>query len=181
MAAFAEIQERIPIVFPVHPRTQKMIRTALGDPSDRSGPDNLQKGSPLTEGTINRLRNLKMTDPVGYLDFIKLQANARLVLTDSGGIQAETTVLNVPCLTLRKNTEWPITLERGTNTLVGAEPEGIVGGVQKILSQEFPPGREKAGVPELWDGKTAKRIVGILKNLALQGQLFTNSIHRGNF
>jgi UDP-N-acetylglucosamine 2-epimerase (non-hydrolysing) len=101
---------------------------------------------------------LHLTDPLGYLDFMKLLAHARLVLTDSGGIQEETTVLGVPCLTLRNNTERPATVEQGTNTLVGLDPDRIVGCALKSLGTIPGPAR----VPDLWDGRAAVRILEIL-------------------
>jgi UDP-N-acetylglucosamine 2-epimerase (non-hydrolysing) len=104
--------------------------------------------------------NLQVTEPLGYLEFLNLMANARLVLTDSGGIQEETTILSVPCLTLRKNTERPVTVTQGTNTVVGSDPERIVTEVLAILD-----GKGKAGrVPELWDGQVASRIVKVLES-----------------
>jgi UDP-N-acetylglucosamine 2-epimerase (non-hydrolysing) len=101
---------------------------------------------------------LIVVDPLGYLDFMKLLADARLVLTDSGGIQEETTVLGVPCLTLRNNTERPITIEQGTNRLVGLAPNRIVDAAHKVLSAPKTAGR----TPDLWDGQAAVRIVDIL-------------------
>src|SRR5262249_9497779 len=101
---------------------------------------------------------VKVVEPLGYLDFLKLMAHARLVLTDSGGIQEETTVLGVPCLTLRTSTERPATISEGTNTLVGLAPDRIVAEGQKALAQ--PLGQVRR--PELWDGKAAARIVNIL-------------------
>ena len=96
---------------------------------------------------------------MGYLEFLALMMNARLVLTDSGGIQEETTILGVPCLTLRENTERPITIVEGTNTLVGADPARIVAETRRILAGKGKTGR----VPELWDGHAAERIVEILR------------------
>jgi UDP-N-acetylglucosamine 2-epimerase (non-hydrolysing) len=134
--AITRLQQELPIVFPVHPRTRKV----------------------LGESGAGRLPNLILTEPLGYLDFMKLLGHARLVLTDSGGIQEETTVLAVPCLTLRNNTERPITVEQGTNRLVGLDPERIVQAGLEVLNRPDPVGR----VPELWDGKAAGRIVDIL-------------------
>ncbi len=131
--AVERLQRELPIVFPVHPRT----RGALEATAAKSLP------------------NLILTEPLGYLDFLKLLAYARLVLTDSGGIQEETTVLGVPCLTLRNNTERPITVEEGTNRLVGLEPARIIGAALEVLGQPPQPGR----VPYLWDGNAAVRIV----------------------
>jgi UDP-N-acetylglucosamine 2-epimerase (non-hydrolysing) len=136
LSAIEHIQRELPIVFPVHPRTRKS----------------------LEEHDVGSLPGLIVTEPLGYLDFMKLLAEARLVLTDSGGIQEETTVLGVPCLTLRNNTERPITIEQGTNRLVGLEPERIVAAARRVLSEPKRNGR----APDLWDGRAAGRIVDIL-------------------
>jgi len=138
--AFGEIQTRLPLIFPIHPRTEKMI-AELG-----------------LQSQVAAMDNLRFVAPVGYLDFLKLQKSARLVLTDSGGIQEETTVLGVPCLTLRENTERPITVEVGTNQLVGLDQERIVRAAMDILDGNEKPGR----IPEGWDGKAAERIVETL-------------------
>ena len=136
LGAIGRLQRELPIVFPVHPRTRKAL-----------------------EGrNVAAMSGLTVVDPLGYLDFMKLVSQARLVLTDSGGIQEETTVLGVPCLTLRNNTERPITIEEGTNTLVGLDPERIVAASLRALSQQCRPGR----IPELWDGRAAARIVDSL-------------------
>jgi UDP-N-acetylglucosamine 2-epimerase (non-hydrolysing) len=132
-----EIHEELPVVFPIHPRTAAALRTHLGDRTPR----------------------LRSVEPLGYLEFLRLMADARLVLTDSGGIQEETTVLGVPCLTLRENTERPVTVSRGTNRLVGSDPATIRLEVRKILEGETPRG----AVPERWDGKAAGRIVDVLE------------------
>ncbi|MBY0527658.1 MAG: UDP-N-acetylglucosamine 2-epimerase (non-hydrolyzing) [Gemmataceae bacterium] len=134
LTAIQRLQRELPVVFPVHPRTRKAL-------DGRALP-----------------RNLRLTDPLGYLDFLKLMAHARLVLTDSGGIQEETTVLGVPCLTLRSNTERPATIEQGTNQLVGLDPERIITAALQVLAA--PPQQRR--VPEKWDGRAAKRIVDIL-------------------
>jgi UDP-N-acetylglucosamine 2-epimerase (non-hydrolysing) len=102
--------------------------------------------------------SLKLTDPLGYLDFMKLVAHARLVLTDSGGIQEETTVLGVPCLTLRSSTERPVTIEKGTNVLVGPDPAKI----GAAWRQARDCGARAGGSPELWDGKSAARVLDVL-------------------
>jgi UDP-N-acetylglucosamine 2-epimerase (non-hydrolysing) len=132
-----EIHQELPVVFPVHPRTKAAIARGL-------------------DGQAPKLRT---TDPLGYLEFLELMSEARLVLTDSGGIQEETTTLGVPCLTLRDNTERPVTCTHGTNVLVGSDPERIRAEARKILQ-----GRSKAGtMPEGWDGLAARRIVDVLE------------------
>ena len=124
----------------MHPRTKKMIDAF-----------NLQN-------YISSSENLIITDPIGYLDFMQLMQNAKLLLTDSGGIQEETTYLGIPCITMRDNTERPATIELGTNILVGSDNELIIKEMKKILDGEGKKGK----IPELWDGKAAQRIVSIL-------------------
>ena len=138
VAALLQIQTQLPLLFPVHPRSRKQLeKTELLDR--------------LVQASI------RVLDPLGYLDFLSLMTKARLVLTDSGGIQEETTVLGIPCLTMRNNTERPITLEMGTNHLVGNKEEGILAGFREVFNR---PLRNR--VPELWDGKAALRIEQIL-------------------
>ena len=132
-----EINAEIPVVFPVHPRTAAAIASHLGG----SEPD------------------LRLTAPLGYLDFLRLMADSKLVLTDSGGIQEETTALGVTCLTLRDSTERPVTVEQGSNTIVGSDPGTIRAEARKALDGQGKQGR----VPELWDGSAATRIVDILE------------------
>jgi UDP-N-acetylglucosamine 2-epimerase (non-hydrolysing) len=103
-----------------------------------------------------------MIPPQGYLDFIHLLGNARLVLTDSGGVQEETTILRVPCLTMRENTERPITITRGTNRLVGVEPAVILQAANETLDAGMPEGP----MPELWDGAAAGRILDVLERVS---------------
>jgi len=142
LGALAEIQREIPVVFPMHPRTRARI-SEFG----------------LSQ-CFASMPNLVVTEPLGYLDFLSLYSNSKMVLTDSGGIQEETTVLGIPCLTLRDTTERPITMTEGTNRLVGNHPDRIKEEAFAVLKGERRPGR----VPELWDGKTAGRIVdAILK------------------
>jgi UDP-N-acetylglucosamine 2-epimerase (non-hydrolysing) len=140
MAAIGQVSQRLPIVFPAHPRTQKRL-------------EEFDFHFNLTPQF-----NVSIIPPLGYLDFLNLEMNAKFVMTDSGGMQEETTVLNVPCLTLRKTTERPITVSQGTNTVVWNKTDMIINEAVKILD-----GRGKKGkCPELWDGKTAERIVAII-------------------
>jgi UDP-N-acetylglucosamine 2-epimerase (non-hydrolysing) len=142
IVALEELARRLPVVFPAHPRTRKMI-DALG----------------LT-GRIEKIKDLLLIDPVGYLDFLQLLSGARLVLTDSGGIQEETTVLGIPCVTLRENTERPITVEMGTNTIAGTNPGNIIKAAFSALDN--PSNTSGPRVPPLWDGHTAERILDAL-------------------
>ena len=135
------ISEKIKIVYPIHPRPKKMIKAY-----------NL---SNKFEG----LKNLLFIEPLGYIDFVKLVKDSNFVLTDSGGIQEETTILKVPCLTMRENTERPVTIKKGTNYLVGRDKNKII----KCINN-FMKGKAKSErIPALWDGSTAKRIVKILE------------------
>src|SRR5216683_5771581 len=136
LGAINAIAAEMPLIFPVHPRTQQH----------------------LTQGGIQHHPQLRLIPPIGYLDFLCLLSQAKLVLTDSGGIQEETTALGIPCLTLRENTERPITVTEGTNRIVGGDPARIVAAVRDILAGRTNGGR----VPPLWDGRAAKRIVEIL-------------------
>jgi UDP-N-acetylglucosamine 2-epimerase (non-hydrolysing) len=140
MEALSRIQEDVPILFPAHPRTVKRI-------SDFG-----------FEGRLDTTPGLRITEPLGYLEFLDLMMHAQMVLTDSGGIQEETTILGIPCLTIRENTERPVTIIEGTNILVGTDPERIVKEARRILAGETKAGQ----VPELWDGRAAERIVRIL-------------------
>jgi UDP-N-acetylglucosamine 2-epimerase (non-hydrolysing) len=144
--ALEEIARRLPIVFPAHPRARKMI-AELG----------------LSE-RVEKIKGLRVIDPVGYLDFLQLLSGARLVLTESGGIQEETTVLGIPCLTLRGNTERPITVEMGTNTIAGTNPADII--KTALAGLDRPPDRFAPRVPPLWDGHTADRILDALVRTA---------------
>lgn len=137
-----ELAESSRIIFPVHPRTQKQIRE-LGL-------------EPFFSGS-NSSNGIEMIDPQGYRDFLCLMTHARLVVTDSGGVQEETTALRVPCVTLRNNTERPATIEYGSNVLGGTKCETIKQAIRRQLGR-----REKTEIPELWDGRAAARIVGIL-------------------
>lgn len=137
------VQKQLPIVFPIHPRTR----------------NNLERFGLLAR--IAAMKNLRLADPLGYLDFLKLTASARAVLTDSGGIQEETTILKVACLTLRENTERPVTAEVGSNRIVGTDPEKILAAWHSIADVD----PATFGIPPLWDGQAAKRIAEIIGNM----------------
>lgn len=134
------VQREMPVVFPIHPRTRNQLEATT-----------------LWEG-VAAMENVVAIDPLGYLDFVKLLSNARIVFTDSGGIQEETTIMMVPCITLRGNTERPITVEMGSNQVAGTDPKRILEAYRKALTIK----RENFGVPPLWDGKAADRIVDIV-------------------
>lgn len=146
--ALCQISEDMPVIFPVHPRTAK----------------NIEKFG-LTE-MINDSKS-RLIPPISYMTFINLYKDASLVLTDSGGLQEETTVLGIPCFTIRENTERPVTIEEGTNTLVGISKDEILAAYE-LFKKDGP---KKGRVPELWDGKTAERIVSIL----LSGNITLNA------
>jgi len=134
LSALAEVAAQLPVVFPMHPRTRARLPEGFEAPG------------------------LKLVEPLGYLDFLALTADARLVMTDSGGIQEETTALGVPCLTLRENTERPVTVEVGTNQLVGTDPAKAVAAAREVLAGRGRQGR----VPERWDGRAAERVAEVL-------------------
>ena len=145
LEALREIAEDLPLVLPMHPRTRKMV--------DAFGFANF-----FTTG--GKARSLYATPPLSYLEFLSLMLSARLVLTDSGGIQEETTALGIPCLTLRNTTERPVTCSEGTNRLIGTGKQAILDAGKRALSA--PPVAGK--VPEKWDGKAAERIVAVLRD-----------------
>ncbi len=140
LEAVAVIQHDLPIVFPIHPRTRKNL--------DLLGLRDRVEGMP----------NLRLVDPIGYLDFLKLNANASVILTDSGGLQEEATILRVPCITIRENTERPVTCEVGSNQLVGTRSEAILAAYERVKRGEYA----HRGIPDLWDGRAANRIVDVL-------------------
>lgn len=139
-AGLARLGESMPVIFPVHPRARARI-AEFG-----------------LDGLFTPEHGIRLLEPAGYLDFMNLVAHARVVLTDSGGIQEETTILGVPCLTMRDNTERPITIEQGTNRLVGNRTEAIVTGIEAVLADRAPDSRS----PELWDGHAGQRIVAAI-------------------
>jgi UDP-N-acetylglucosamine 2-epimerase (non-hydrolysing) len=134
LSVLSEVAQSIAVVFPIHPRTRARLPAGFFAPG------------------------LKLIEPLGYLDFLALTAEARLVLTDSGGIQEETTALSVPCLTMRENTERPVTVEVGTNQLVGVDPARVIPLAREVILGRAPKGR----IPELWDGHAAERIAEVL-------------------
>lgn len=141
VSAFEIIQKELKLVFPIHPRTKKNI------------------DSSVMVTRIEAMKNLILLDPVGYLDFLKLTANSAFVMTDSGGIQEETTILQIPCMTLRENTERPVTVTQGTNMLVHIDTQDILKHYNEIKAVKF---QTKGKIPKFWDGKAAKRIVDII-------------------
>lgn len=134
------IQQDRPILFPIHPRTRKNIAT-FG-----------------FQQRIDAMNRFHLMDPIGYLDFLNLQSSAAVVLTDSGGVQEETTALKIPCITLRENTERPVTAQIGSNQIVGTETDRIVSAYRRVTSGHWRTPR----IPPLWDGKAAQRIVETL-------------------
>jgi UDP-N-acetylglucosamine 2-epimerase (non-hydrolysing) len=141
VSAFETIQKEMPLVFPIHPRTRKNL-----------------EGTSLQQ-RVAAMAGLHLIEPVGYIDFLQLTANAAVVITDSGGVQEETTILGVPCMTLRSNTERPVTIAEGTNRLVKVTASDIVESFQQLKSHSFAvSGR----IPHLWDGKAAQRIAAAI-------------------
>ena len=149
--ALKDVSKKIPILFPAHPRTQKQIKVFGYEKYF-----NVLSLNPMN--SIHPKNSINLSGPLSYLDFLNLMANSKLVYTDSGGIQEETTILGIPCLTIRENTERPVTIEEGTNILVGSDREKIAEESYKILKGKGKKGR----IPKLWDGKASERIVNIL-------------------
>ncbi|MBU8896272.1 UDP-N-acetylglucosamine 2-epimerase (non-hydrolyzing) [Corallococcus sp. M34] len=149
IGSLRDVARRLPLVFPVHPRTRKMLT---------------EQGW-LAE--LERAPGMKLVEPMGYLEFLALTSQARVILTDSGGLQEEATALGVPCLTLREQTERPVTVEVGTNEVVGTDAARILAAVDRILAGQGKQGR----VPELWDGRTGERIADLYaRSVGAQGQ-----------
>jgi UDP-N-acetylglucosamine 2-epimerase (non-hydrolysing) len=139
LRSLARIAAELPVIFPVHPRTARHL------------------AAPHLAGMLDRAGVIRLP-AIGYLDMLSLTREARLVLTDSGGLQEETTALDVPCLTLRDNTERPVTVDQGSNRLVGTDPARIAAGVAAVLQGAWPRGR----MPALWEGRAAERIAGAI-------------------
>jgi len=146
LSAVSELAADLPVFFPIHPRTRKNI-------------ESFGLGRYLANADTAGGVGIIPLDPLGYLDFLSLNDKARLVLTDSGGIQEETTVLGVPCLTLRESTERPATVDHGSNQIIGIDPKRILAAARSVLQK--PP--QKFPTPPLWDGKAAPRIGAILR------------------
>jgi UDP-N-acetylglucosamine 2-epimerase (non-hydrolysing) len=146
LSAVSALAAELPVFFPVHPRTRKNI-------------ESFGLARYLADATGEHRVGIVPLDPLGYLDFLSLNDRARIVLTDSGGVQEETTVLGIPCLTLRENTERPATVEQGSNQVVGVDPDRILAAARSLLQK---PARASQR-PPLWDGKAAPRIVAILR------------------
>ena len=142
--ALDAIQKELPVVFPIHPRTRKNI-----------------EGSPLAS-RVRAMEDLRLVDPIGYLEFLKLMSSAKAVLTDSGGIQEETTILGIPCVTLRPNTERPVTTEIGSSRIVGTDTDKILQAWRDIQQGDW----QESQTPKLWDGRAATRIADVLAALA---------------
>jgi len=138
LEAIAYVAQKMPVVFPVHPRTRQRLAAF---------------------GVDGLLTNVILTEPMGYIDFLSLSSHARIILSDSGGLQEESTALGIPCLTLRENTERPVTITHGTNQLVGTQTAAIVAGFDTAMAREHEPQRR----PPLWDGQTAGRVATILQ------------------
>ena len=145
LSALDRIQQKVKIIFPAHPRTLKMM--------ERLG----------LKTRIKSMKNLILLEPLGYLDFLRLEEKAEFVITDSGGIQEESTFFGVPCLTVRENTERPVTITQGTNTLVGLKAEKLIRESLEILKGNGKKGK----IPELWDHRVARRIVRVLKRRSM--------------
>jgi len=141
-----EFSQTLPILWPVHPRARKMLEQFK------------------LLGLLDHGNGVKLIDPLGYLDMLALNRSARLILTDSGGLQEEATVLGVPCITLRENTERPVTIEAGCNHVAGNEPAGIRGAIDSALNRNGAEIR----TPELWDGRASQRIVEVLRQFLLR-------------
>jgi UDP-N-acetylglucosamine 2-epimerase (non-hydrolysing) len=142
LAALRQLSAKMPVVFPVHPRTRTRLREF---------------------GLERELQGVTLTEPLGYVDFLALTSHASLILTDSGGLQEESTALGIPCLTLRDNTERPVTVTHGSNRVVGTKTADIVAGVEDAIASP-PPSR----MPELWDGRAAGRIADVVTRFLFQ-------------
>jgi UDP-N-acetylglucosamine 2-epimerase (non-hydrolysing) len=162
LEAVSVLATEFPVFFPIHPRTRKNV-------------ESFGFGRYLAGATAGNSAGIVPLDPLGYLDFLSLNDRARIVLTDSGGVQEETTVLGVPCLTLRENTERPATVQQGSNQVVGADSDRILAAARSVLQK---PARESRR-PPLWDGKAASRIVAIIREYFQHEHLQREHFQRG--
>jgi UDP-N-acetylglucosamine 2-epimerase (non-hydrolysing) len=153
LEALKRISKEIPIIFPIHPRTRKQVELFGFQYYFNNFNNSNYRLSTNSQG-------LHCIDSLGYLNFLRLMLHAKFIMTDSGGIQEETTVLDIPCLTLRGTTERPITIDQGTNILVGNDPDKIM----KVALSVLENGISRKKIPKYWDGKTADRIIKILSN-----------------
>ena len=151
LRAVSELSRHLPVIFPVHPRVKAQLASDGRAPAGRNA-----------VAPAGRERGIFLLDPLGYLDFIALLSRARIVLTDSGGVQEETTALGVPCLTLRDTTERPVTVTHGTNRVIGSDPDRLVTEALRTLADPPVP----RGRPPLWDGQAACRIADALRETA---------------
>jgi UDP-N-acetylglucosamine 2-epimerase (non-hydrolysing) len=158
LGVLAEASRELPLVFPVHPRTKARIDSFHLD-------DQLAKAP-----------RLRLVPPLGYLDFLALTSRAKVIVTDSGGLQEESTALGIPCLTARPNTERPITVEEGTSTLVGNDPEKLRRGLRQVFDGTYKQGR----CPSLWDGHSAERIAAVLAGVESPGTSTTDGSARSS-
>ena len=165
LAAIASGTRGLPVIFPVHPRTRQVLAKATLLPAPCSPPISLSAGEEGGRPLSSALRSLLMVDPLGYLEFNYLVNHAKAVITDSGGITEETTVLGVPCLTLRDTTERPETVTLGTNELIGTNPANLAPALERLFSGQW----KKGSIPEKWDGRTGERIVAELERLLTLG------------
>jgi UDP-N-acetylglucosamine 2-epimerase (non-hydrolysing) len=154
LAGLEELAKDVPVIFPVHPRTRQRIKEFgldLGAGRDAAG----SNGNGVAAGTHGS--GIVLTDPLGYLDFLCLMKHAAIAVTDSGGIQEETTCLGIPCVTVRENTERPVTVDCGTNVIAGTKKENVQEAIRRQMRRQ-----SGAAMPKNWDGRAAERIVDIL-------------------
>jgi len=160
--ALTEISKHIPVIFPAHPRTRKQIE-AFG--FQDYFVDLTNNKSPITNNGVF------LVNPIGYLDFLNLMLHSKFIMTDSGGIQEETTVLNIPCVTLRETTERPITISQGTNVLVRNDTQKIIDEAFKVLEDRG----KRGGCPTLWDGRASERIVRVFNTEEVREKRLSNN------